>query len=157
MCHENALIDSKCMYVHSPLENVFRELKWIKVASQNLCKCTTSNFIQVTSVLSALLRRLSFSRLCSCRKWRGIVSQKNGNFQHCCWRKDRRYEKLILIFELMFETRQKLVIKEGRVHFSAPNNSSLCFFTYTQYFFQKRGGWIWNLILSWAWKWRRWQ
>jgi len=131
MCHENVPIDSKCMYVHSPLESVFRELKWTKVASQNLYKCTTSNFIQVTSVLSALLRRLIFSWLCSCRKWRGIVSQKNGNFQHCCWRKDRRYENWYVIFEFMFETRQKLVIKEGRVHFSAPNNSSLYFVTYT--------------------------
>jgi hypothetical protein len=33
----------------------------------------------------------------------------------------------------MFETRQKLVIKEGSVHFSAPNNSLLYFVTYTWY------------------------
>jgi hypothetical protein len=138
MCHENVLIDSKCTYVCSPLENVFRGLKGNKVASQNLYKCTTSNFIQVTSVLSALLRRLSFSRPCSCKKDVTSYRRRMETFSTLVSGRTDDMKGWYVIFELIFETCQKLVIKEGCVHFSAPNNSSLYFVTYTWYFSKMR-------------------
>jgi len=136
MCHENVLIDSKCTYVHSPLENVFRELKGTKVASQNLYKCTTSNFIQATSVLSALLRVLRGRAAVK----NDVTSYRRGmeTFSTVVGGRIDDRKGWYVIFELMFETRQKLVIKEGCVHFSAPNNSSLYFVTYTWYFSKMR-------------------
>lgn len=158
ICHESVLIDSKCMYVCTcPFENVFRELKWTKVASQNLYNWTTSNFIQVTSVLSAFLRSLSFSRLCSCRKWRGIISPKNGNFQRCYWRKDRRYEKLIRHFRAYVLKRAKKLVMKVSVYTSRPQIIRRCISLLIHNIFKKCGGWIWNLALSWAGKLRWWQ